>query len=203
MTRTFLTWLGIFSICFSLGCANKESEKKKTDEKSENKTAEVQEDFSDLEQQLAGIWVGSAWLEEAKVNAILDGDADQGTKNAFITEAEVFLTTIMAIDFKPDGTMEQHVELTLPNGAEDEMIGVGTWEITGRDGERAVLRMVEVNADGTETESQRLVQFSNNGLQFAIPAPVSESLANCDALIVFDKQVQDRTANAETDTQSK
>jgi len=142
--------------------------------------------MSEVEQKLVGLWLGGAAIEEAEVKKAIEAKADLVAQEKLLTQAENFLSTEMAIQFSPDGTMEQHVEIFV-GGEKQEMIGVGTWRVAKHRDNKAVVEVIETAADGTETKTERLFQFYPNGESFVMPAPVIDELADFNAVMVFQR----------------
>lgn len=200
MARNGLSLLILCGLVISLGCS---SEKKATHPTGETKPADKTADTStesgprvltQAEQKLAGVWLGAAVLKEDLVEAEFEAKADDEARLAFVNEAEAFLSTIVAIHFKRDGTFEQDIELAATGARQT---GSGTWRVTGQQDSKLIVQLTELDAEGNEIQAENLYQFYPDGNRFAMPAPVVDSLTKCSPLLVFSRQddfVDDRTA---------
>lgn len=191
--------LTVLSITF--GCASQESTPP-NDPSAKDQTASVSTEstvrtLSDQEQQLVGVWLGNAFLDESLVETQFDQQATPELQTSFVDQAESFLSTIIAIQFNDDGTFEQDIEQSVTGLRQT---GKGTWRVTGKRDDKVVVETVETNIDGEEVTAERLFRFYPDGNRFAMAAPVSDSLASCNPLLIFGRQAgfsQDRTADAQ------
>ena len=204
MARKGLSLLVLFGLAITLGCSTEKKDTQPADEKKNDKTTSTSTDsgprvLTQTEQKLTGVWLGAAFLEEKLVETEFEAKTTDEAKLALVDEAEAFLSTIVAIHFKPDGTFEQDIELSATGARQT---GAGTWRVTGEQGEKLVVQTIERDADGNEVKAENLYQFYPDGNGFAMPAPVVDSLAKCNPLLIFSRQndfVDDRTAETSGD----
>lgn len=201
MAHKGLSLLMLCGLAIAIGCSSEKKETKPADEKkSADKTAATSTDtgsrvLTQTEQKLAGVWLGAASLKEELVEAEFEARTADEDKLAFVNEAEAFLSTVVAIHFKRDGTFEQDIEL-VATGA--RQTGSGTWRVTGEQGDKLVVQTTELDADGNEVQAEYLYKFHPEGNEFAMPAPVVDSLTKCSPQLIFSRQndfIDDRTAD--------
>ena len=203
MARKGLSLLMLGCLAIALGCSSEKKESQPTGEKKADKTASTSEAgtraLSQVEQKLAGVWLGAAFLEEKLVEAEFEAKDGDEAKLAFVNEAEAFLSTVVAIHFKHDGTFEQDIELSATGARQT---GTGTWRVVSQQDDKLIVETTERDSDGNAVKSESLYQFYPNGDEFAMPAPVGDSLAKCNPLLVFSRQAgftDERTAETPND----
>ncbi len=199
MPRNGLSLLLLCVLTFALGCSSEKNDSQSSDDTKtkktvSNSTESGQRVLTAAEQTLAGVWLGTAFLEDQLVEAEFEAKPSDEEKNAFVNEAELFLTTIVAIHFKADGTFEQDIE---QSASGLRQVGEGTWRVRDQQGDKLIVETVERDAEGNEVTAERLFQLYPDKNSFAMPAPVGDSLSQCNPLLIFSKQnnfVDDRTA---------
>ena len=199
MTRNGLSLLVLSVVAITLGCSSENIDKQPSKEsKTDKSTSQTFESsprvLTKAEQTLAGVWLGKAFLEDKLVEAEFEARPNDEEKMAFVDEAELFLTTMVAVHFKNDGTFEQDIEQAATGMRQ---MGQGTWRVRDQQGDKLIVETVEVDAEGKEITTERLFQLYPDQNGFAMPAPVVESLTSCNPLLIFSRQqdfTDDRTA---------
>ena len=101
------------------GCGKTDSP---ADSKTNSETSQTEEALQDqvatisLQQKLTGVWLGAAQLDQAPLQDALN-QMPPAERAVTLTKARSFLSTVIAIDFRKDGTVENAVSythLTLP-----------------------------------------------------------------------------------------
>lgn len=195
---TALIALLLFSI--TLGCSDKKEETKPAGDKKADQTASSTQDVG---QQLVGVWLGGAVLEEELVQKQLDAKPDEESREKFLDATATFLSTVVAFNLKSDGTLEQELELVSADGNVQQGSSQGKWRVIDQEGDKVMIEIVETYEDGATSKYERLFQFFPDGNRFAMPIPVEESLAACNPLIVFSRQADlGENLTAEKDTEN-
>ncbi len=200
-----LTLVLSVTVCFVLGCGGD------SDSVSEARTTTNTElataDHSGAADKLVGVWLGEAYLDENMLVQRIENLA-QPQVDDIIRKAQYFVGTVMAIDFRPNGTLENQIEISAPGVEPISQVGEGTWRIVGVDGESLVVEIAESNPDGSKTMSRKAYRFSDGGERFAVSIPLEDVLGECNPMIVFERQYldehpQDSFAEVPGDTQTK
>ena len=114
-----------------------------------------------------------------------------------LAKARSFLSTVIAIDFRKDGTVENEMEIVSTNGQVLRDGATGTWSVIESTSESILVETEEKLSDGTTSKSQTRYQFLTNDNEFAMPVEVSQELAQFNARIVFQRQSLPATNIAE------
>jgi len=152
--------------------------------------------------RLVGIWLGTASIDEGKLQAKLDQLAVEN-RNGAIAKAQSFLSTTMAIEYKEDGSVENDLELVSVDGRLLRDGSIGTWRIVESVGDGLLIETEETLSDGTIATNQFDYKFAEDGTQFVLPVPVSEELQGCDATLVFKRQTLPVVNVADRDLQTQ
>lgn len=138
--------------------------------------------------RLVGTWLGVAYLEEEKVQAKLASITDETARMSLTAQAETFKTMLVGADFAAGGEFNIEAELTPVGGQTTSDASTGTWQIKTASGDVLVVVSNETKADGTSEASEKQYTFVDDTHFVWIPA-VSQDLRDCNAMIVFEKQV--------------
>ena len=140
-----------------------------------------------IREQLVGVWLGGAYLDEDLLAQKLK-DLTPEESEEILRKAQYFAGTIMAIDFRSDGSLENEIEIVPPNGQPQRERGLGTWKIAQIADSGFVLEIAEEHVDGSITKSQKVYKFYDDGNHFAVSIPLEDLLGECNPLIVFERQ---------------
>jgi hypothetical protein len=181
--------LGSFSGCNS-GAENRSAQPTQTDNQAGSESAAVQQDLLagvNAKQQLIGVWLGQALLdEEALLQKLKPLSPPQRTE--VLRSAEEFLTTVMAMELRGDGSMEKEFEIT-PNGGQPLRDGgSGAWRIVESKGDQAVMETTATLFDGTVVTDRQLLRFYPDGNRLAVSVQLGDTLAGCNPQIVLYRQ---------------
>ena len=146
--------------------------------------------------RLVGTWLGVAYLEEEKVQAKLASLTDETARMSLTAQAETFQTMVVGADFSAAGEFTIEAELTPVGGQATRDASSGTWQVKTASGDVLVVVSQEAKADGTTEASEKQYTFVDDSHFVWIPA-VSQDLRDCDAMIVFEKQVPSTGEGAE------
>lgn len=206
MARNGISLLLLCVLALSLGCSSENNDSKPAKGTKADKTAAnpanagitktSERDLSPAEQVLTGIWLGSAYLDDKLVEAEFEAKPTDEEKAAFLDEAEIFLTTVVAIHFKPDGTFEQDIEQAASGLRQ---VGEGTWRVLSQKNDKLIVETTEKDSEGHVVTVERLFRLYPDQNGFAMPAPVADSMGPCGPLLVFSRQnplVDQRTAES-------
>ena len=155
-------------------------------------------------QQLTGVWLGEAVIDEAKFEqkvSLLAPAQQQLT----LAKARSFLSMVMAVEFRKDGTLENGVEIVSTDGQVLRDSSVGKWRIVSVEKNDLLVEIQETLSDGTVATDQNVYTFFPGGDRFAMAVPVSHELRDCNPMLVFQRKTIPRTNLAEgmSETQSK
>ena len=178
------------AIPISVGCGSADTESGEQASKTKTPTSQVSES-NDLKvkirEQLVGVWLGAAYIDEASLVSKLEQLPPQESEE-ILRQAQYFSGTMMAIDFRQDGSLENEIEIIPPNGQPQREQGYGTWKIAQIADEGFVVEIAEEHADGSITKSQKIYRFYEDGDHFAVSIPLDNVLGECNPLIVFERQ---------------
>jgi hypothetical protein len=203
---SIITWTATLvasvTFCFVLGCGGKSEAP--AGATSEQASTNVQ--YADLADKLVGVWLGEAYLDEDRFAERLE-NLTQPQVDDLVRKAQYFVGTVMAIDFKPNGTLENQIEIAPPGVDPISQQGEGTWRIIEVREDGVVVEIAELNPDGSKTMSRKAYRFYDDGEHFAVSIPLEDVLGECNPMIVFERQHLDEPqgtiAAAPGDTQTK
>ncbi len=150
----------------------------------------------DASELLVGTWLGGAYLDGVKLEAVL-GNVPAPSRNEIQTHAQNFLTTVMAIDFRNDGSVIHDIEISPQGGRTIRQGSTGTWRVVEKDNRRIVVETVESLADGQSETSRKVCRLYEDGDHFALQIDLPGPLADCNPLLVFARQETGPTSLAE------
>ena len=212
MTRSGFALLALMALTISLGCAGEKKAGESQTAADADKTASTNADeprvLTEIERRLVGVWLGEAYLDDQLVQTTLDSVTESQQKTAIQNHVTSFRSTIMAIQFNADGTMEQQINITPVGGQTLDGKSVGNWAVIDHEGNQLIVETVELDDQGAEAVAERLFEISEDGMVLATPAPVDPALANCNPMLLFGRQImeealEERTANVQTQTNTK
>lgn len=150
--------------------------------------ASTQPDLVAMQQQkLVGVWLGEAYLDERRLEQKLQS-LDAEHQQQMIQRAGTFLTTVMAIDFRADGTMENEGEVT-PHGQRPVRLGgQGTWRVIEAQEDRMIVETVEQLPDGSTNAVRQAYRFYPDGKKVAMMISMKDELDTCNPMIIFTRQ---------------
>ena len=204
---SIVTWSIVLIIsmvsCFLLGCG---TETKATAEAvTQPHGLANKEAYAAMRNKLVGVWLGKAQLDRTRLTKLMEPMPRQSVAE-ISHKADYFTGTLMAIEFRHDGTLENEIEITPPGEQPISATGFGTWHIVDADDRGIVVEIAEHNRDGSITTSRKTYQFYEDGDHFAVSIPLESVLAECNPLIIFERQYLDQPqgslaeANGETVT---
>ncbi len=139
-----------------------------------------------LEQKLVGVWLGEAYLDESRLELKLQTLPPQ-RQQEILERARTFMTTILAIDFRADGTLENDGEVTPVGGTPIRLGGNGTWRALESNENKLLIETTERLVDGTISTTKQLYRFYPDGRQVALTVEMDE-LDSCSPMIIFTRQ---------------
>ncbi|MFK7769099.1 MAG: hypothetical protein AB8B55_17885 [Mariniblastus sp.] len=173
-----------------------------TEPKTKTETTQSKETPTDLvatvsmKQQLTGVWLGVASMDQSGFQEKLNR-MQPAERSVAVAKASSFLSTVMAIDFRQDGTVENDLEIVATNGQVLREGTLGTWAVLESTTDGVLVETSEKLADGTVSKSQKRYQFSTNSNEFAMPVEVDEELKPFNAQMIFQRQSPNPTNVAE------
>ncbi|MEM7454552.1 MAG: hypothetical protein AAF456_09410 [Planctomycetota bacterium] len=137
--------------------------------------------------QLVGIWLGAAYFDEDSLAAKL-AELNEEERELAMREARYFGATIMAINFRADGTLVNQIEVLPESGSPHQTPEIsGTWEVLSEQGSTMVIKTIEQFDDGVELPSQRVFTLYDKD-HFAMQVPMAGILNGCRPVMVFERQ---------------
>ncbi len=143
--------------------------------------------FEEMRRSLVGIWLGQTGIDTDKLQqklAALEGDS----KAELESLVQDFMTTIMAIDFRDDGTMDSEIELTFGGQDLELEASHGTWKIIEVQQNCVTVATVEQLADGTIEESQQSFEFHEDRSMLVTTVPAQNGLRDLNPRLVFHRE---------------
>lgn len=140
-----------------------------------------------LSQAVVGTWLGQAMLDEPTLERKLEQLTPDEQERVFII-AENFLSTVMAMDVRNDGTIESEVEMQPLGEAPIRDSTVGQWRATQTGADQLAIELEELAEDDSTVLTKRSFQFYPDRNAFVMPVPIPEELKGCQAIMVFERQ---------------
>lgn len=174
------------------GCSEPTSEKNPTaDLKSQvapktNSTAIASETQPNLN-ELPGIWLGNAVLDKAKLTQKISSLTPE-QQELVLAKAASFLSTIMAVEYKSDGTLENDLEMVSMDGQVMRDGSQGNWRVLETRVDGLLVETSETLPNGTIAKTESFLKFFADGNRFVTAVTLGQDLQDCDAMIVFEKQ---------------
>jgi len=138
-------------------------------------------------QLLTGVWLGQASLDREKLQQKIAG-LSPPQQQVVAAKATSFLTTVMAMDFRSDGTVENEIEIVSIDGQSLRDGSIGQWKVVESTTDGLMVETAEKLANGSIVTDKMFYRFFDDGNQVAISARVSEDLEGCDTMIVFERR---------------
>jgi hypothetical protein len=139
-----------------------------------------------MEAKIHGLWYGQATLNEALVEERLK-NLPQQQQEELILRAQSFLSTMMAIEFLPNGNMENEIGIAPPGEPLMSEARKGTWKIVEKQGNQFVIETTENLPNGESEVNQRLYEISEDGNQIALMVPLNGELGECEPFILMSR----------------
>lgn len=194
-------------VCHMLGCAKSESQPN-NDAATQHQPPEVQQRRDQVAEArpalLHGVWLGGATLDETKLQQKLDS-LPPAQQQVALAKARSFLSTLMAIEYRKDGTVENDLEIISVDGQLLRDGSVGNWNVVKQSANQVVVETQEQLSDGSTTTDQFVYHFFEDGSGFSLSVQTDDDLDGCDAMMVFERQMLPPTnvASGGSDTQTK
>ena len=196
----------IAAACLLLGCSKSDppTEVGMNESTTQSSTSADSVAAAMPEQQLSGVWLGSAVMDEAKFEQKIS-ELNPEQQQLLIAKAGSFLSMVMAVEFRNDGVMENGVEMVSTDGQLLRDNSVGKWKIISAENNDLLVETQETLSDGTVATDQTVYKFFPDGNRFAMSVPASEELQGCNPMLVFQRESVQNTNLAEglTDTLAK
>ena len=191
--------MGIACLALATGCAKEES----NGDDSQASTHTPPQTVAPKQDRLVGVWLGTASIDEAKLQGRLEQLA-AGQRDGAKAQAKSFLSTTMAIQYNEDGSVENDLEMVSVDGRLLRDGSTGTWNVVESRDDGLLIETKEILSDGTTATGRFDYQFIEDG-KFVVDVPVSEILQGCDATLVFQRQTLSpiNVAEAVQQTQTK
>ena len=196
-----LAWVGKLVLVLSIvllvvasGCSSKTADSRASD-RSDQKELSAQnlkkssgEPTELTARSLTGAWLGEAVMDQEKFkNKVAQLNAESQTMANVM--AKSFLSTAMAMEFHENGTVENEVEVLSTQGQLLRDGSRASWRVLESKPNGLLVQTQEQLPDGTVVSDRMFYQFSGDRNQMAVRIPVGKELQDCDAMIVFERQM--------------
>ncbi len=153
---------------------------------------------------LLGIWLGNAVLDKSKLTQKISSLTPE-QQELVLAKATSFLSTIMAVEYKSDGTLKNDIEMVSIDGQVMRDGSQGNWRVLKSQVDGLVIETSETLPNGTIAKTESFLKFFANGNRFVTAVTLGPDLQDCDAMIVFEKQLLTglNIAEQNTDTQKR
>ena len=94
----------------------------------------------------------------------------------------------MAVEYKPDGTLENDLEMVSMDGQVMRDGSRGSWRVLESRDSGLVIETSETLPDGNIAKTESFLKFFADGNRFVTAVTLGPDLRDCDAMIVFEKQ---------------
>ncbi|MCH2180984.1 MAG: hypothetical protein MK108_03180 [Mariniblastus sp.] len=190
-----LVWgVALAAVCLlSLGCGG--DPKPAEPESTSPPTDKTALQGTDLPQQLVGIWLGDARIDQAQFEAHLATMSPEQQAEAKNIVAN-FLTTVMAMQYTPEGLFENEVEMSINGNSPIRDVSLGTYQVLAASGNELKIKVNERLADGSSAPGERIIRFSADRNQCEVAIPLGAEFAGVTTKLVFTRQ--EITSVAET-----
>ncbi|MDA7902787.1 hypothetical protein N9B31_03925 [Mariniblastus sp.] len=136
---------------------------------------------------LPGIWLGNAVLDQSKLTQKISSLTPE-QQELVLAKATSFLSTIMAVEYKTDGTLENDLEMVSMDGQVMRDGSQGNWRVLESRVDGLVIETSETLPNGTIAKTESFLKFFADGNRFVTAVTLGPDLQDCDAMIVFEKQ---------------
>jgi len=136
---------------------------------------------------LPGIWLGNAVIDKEKLTQKISSLTPE-QQELILAKASSFLSTIMAVEYKPDGTLENDLEMVSMDGQVMRDGSRGNWRVLESRDSGLVIETSETLPDGNIAKTESFLKFFADGNRFVTAVTLGPDLRDCDAMIVFEKQ---------------
>lgn len=151
--------------------------------------------------QLVGVWLGEAKLDMVKLQQKLD-QMPPDYRRAAEAKAKSFLSMVMGVDFRADGTVESEVELFSLDGQKLHDGSLGAWKVVSVDGDNVHVENQENLSDGSISINQNVYQFLTADTM-KLDVDAVEDLKDCSPQLIFTRQILDQTDVAQGQSTSE
>lgn len=153
---------------------------------------------------LPGIWLGNAVIDKEKLTQKISSLTPE-QQELILAKASSFLSTIMAVEYKPDGTLENDLEMVSMDGQVMRDGSRGNWRVLESRDSGLVIETSETLPDGNIAKTESFLKFFADGNRFVTAVTLGPDLRDCDAMIVFEKQQLTglNVANQNLETESR
>ena len=168
----------------SLGCGG---DSKPTQSESDAPTDQTAQQGTELPQQLVGVWLGDARIDQAQLEAHLATMSPEKQAEARNIVAN-FLTTVMAMQYTPEGLFENEVEMSINGDPPIRDVSLGTYQVVSATEHELKIKVHEQMADGSSAPGERVIRFSADRNQCEVSVPLGAEFAGVTTKLVFTRQ---------------
>lgn len=148
--------------------------------------------------QLKGVWAGVASLDDAKIQEKVDNLFSPQEKEALLKKARLFLTAVVAYEFKDNGEYEADFEINTEKGSVERVSTIGKYQILERNGPKLIVEFLEKSEESQAKPEKKLLQFYEDGENLAMLVPAPPELSDCNPMVIFERVRPDQIMDAES-----
>lgn len=176
------------------GCAERPAAVSSLDAQQDQSPAAVATGGSNANAQVAsltsvavGTWLGQAILDETSLEKKLEPLPPAEQERIFVI-AQNFMSTVMAMDIRQDGTIESEIEMQPMGEGPIRDSTVGQWRATQVDHDQLSVELAELAADNSTVVIKRDFRFYPDRNAFVMSVPIPDELQGCEAVMIFERQ---------------
>ncbi len=146
---------------------------------------------STIDSPLIGTWLGSGAIDEAAITKVF-ATLSPEKQEQLAAQAENFLATQMAIEFRSDATVETAIEILSAEGKMEAGTAVARWEAKRIGDNTYEVTSIETGDNETSATTVKTWKLSADGKQISLDVPMPGTLlGNCQTSIILDRQIVD------------
>lgn len=149
--------------------------------------------------RLCGVWLGMGQLDVETFNQKIGTVADPQAQQFLFAQAQSIQSMILGVEYWDDGTFQVDMEMKGINNAQERQQSMGQWKVISDDGESVTVRTIETLEDGSQSVAARTYRFIDD--KHFVMTLDSQSLADCNPMIVFELQETDEVDGNTADAQ--
>lgn len=184
----------VAAIMLTTGCAERPAPVSSANDQQEQSPAAVAMNASganapaaSLTSMAVGTWLGQAIMDETTLEQKLEQLPAAEQERVFVI-AENFMSTVMAMDIRQDGSIESEIEMQPLGERPIRESTVGQWRATQVDNDQLAVELAELAADNSTVVTKRNFRFYPDRNAFVMSFPIPPELEGCEAVIIFERQ---------------
>ncbi len=190
-----VSWaFGFLSLLIAVGCSSSDSSGPAEQPTQTGRTDgdQVAGSAAVIDSRLLGVWLGTATIDQQRLKSKMEtmSDAEREQVRPIV---DSYLSTVMAMQFDDQGTVENDVEMKL-DGRTIRETSVGVYRIVGRNDSSIEIEVREQLEDGTQLTTRKTIRFDADGRRMEFDVPLGDKLDGVGARLVFERQMLESVA---------